>query len=145
MPTQATDPDGLKTRVCCRLLAGLGKLVFRQRHCFIVISENPEIAGGATTVYSLFPVEKDGRDIGTPVKNDPRDKVPLEKGKATCYDVPDCNAKREKGIDSNYLDAGLSRDYKPRGPNSNSYVVYQLSLVGATPPKIDNAPGYDHD
>ncbi len=65
-----------------------------------------------------------------------------EPGGTTCYDVPSCDAKKEKDIDSNYKDAGKSRNYKVFGPNSNTYVAHQLSRVGATLPKVKDAPGY---
>ncbi len=102
-PTRLTDPEGLKTQLCCRPLAmGVG-VVTGQRHCFVVIVGNRQINGGAATGYSLTP--KDGQ--GQTHINLRPDMDWYFKG-TQCYDVPDCDACKERKIDESYQDPGRS-------------------------------------
>lgn len=51
-------------------------------------------------------------------------------------------AAKEELIAKNYQDAGLSKNYVMAGPNSNTYVRYQLTKAGCVPPLVPDAPGY---
>jgi RHS repeat-associated protein len=150
-PTNATDPTGKRTRVCCRPVGNVvGKL--GKYHCSIAIDGNPGINGGGLGTFSLFPANYstlNDTGIGVPHSNDPTDLGPVKNGTAVCKDVPDCTPCKEQKILENQGyggDPGPSYNYHTtwRGQtNSNAYVNYALKKAGCTPPKLDvSAPGY---
>jgi RHS repeat-associated protein len=136
-PTNAVDPEGLKTLICCRHLTWTSA----RDHCFIVICGDDSDKNKATT-YSLLPNAT--LTVGNTYKNFKEDKDAYVKGETTgCYVVGDCGPDKEQSIDTNYTDAGPSKNYGLRGPNSNTYTKYQTTKAGCTPPgDIPYATGY---
>lgn len=153
-PTNATDPTGKRTRVCCRLVNNIiAGLTLNKYHCSIAIDGNPDINGGGLDTFSLFPANYStlsDTGIGVPHSDDPSDLGPITNGTAHCTDVPKCGPKCEKKILENQGyggDAGPSYNYHTifSYQNSNTYVSYALTKAGCTPPKLPwwlSAPGY---
>jgi RHS repeat-associated protein len=135
--TTFKDPDGRKTLLCCRLLGGGLGSVSGQRHCFVVITGNPDVGEGAATGFSLAPEQRRGKAR----RNYRPDMDAYFKG-AQCYDVPSCDPCREQRIDEDHSDPGPSANYRPLGPNSNTYARNLLKRNGCVPPPVSRAPGY---
>jgi RHS repeat-associated protein len=142
-PTNYEDPDGLRTRVCCRQLES-GFRRFGKKHCFIAISGNPDVFGGQTVVYSMDRFGSYGFSYGQPLFNNPADVNSFNNNTATCYEVPNCTRCKENKIRDNAGKGGPAGGFGYfgyPGPNSNTYVAYQLYSAGCQIPNVPNAPG----
>jgi RHS repeat-associated protein len=136
-PLYFTDPDGLKTIMCCRLVSvvGLDGFFTRFRHCFFNVN-------GVT--YGLYPDPPGaiwGR--GWPREGDPRDTY----AGAICKE---CQPKQCSDPDQCIRDAaavyGIG-DYFMFGPNSNTFAGWaaRQCCAGGVPSGLgSNIPGINH-
>jgi RHS repeat-associated protein len=139
-PVNAIDPTGLRTQLCCRPVNDWRAKMVGADHCFIAISGNPNIGGGATTIVSLL--------HNPPTLNGTADVNAYSNGSSSCVDVPSCSGCSEKTIVNNASNPGPSgpSSYFALGPNSNTYARFQLLAGGCTPPSQAPAfwaPGYN--
>ena len=131
-PVNAIDPTGLRTQLCCRTVNDWRAI--GASHCFLAISGNPTIGGGATTIFSLL--------ANGPARNGTPDVNSYNNGSASCVDVPSCSQCGERSISNNASNPGASGpgNYQNLGPNSNTYARFLLLAGGCTPPA--NAPAF---
>jgi len=137
-PIVNTDPLGLVAKLCCRLLNH--KLVgdyLGKRHCYIVADDG--------TVYGLYPeARSDGKTIGQPLVNDPRDKG----GKCgACLCDPGKRADQDKCFRDAHNSYPVGKYSAPFGPNSNSYAGTLARKCCKTVPTsvAEDAPRFDDD
>ncbi|HXE89539.1 MAG TPA: RHS repeat-associated core domain-containing protein [Terriglobales bacterium] len=140
-PTMFTDPDGLRTQVCCRLLRGsVGKLTGKN-HCYIRVTNSR----GSHT-YGLHREHADD----SPLPNGARPLVddPTDVG-GTCSDVRDATPCKERMLIQQALSdlqcPSCGANYWAASTNSNFWVANALRNANMTPPVFPgsaNAPGY---
>ena len=139
-PVNAIVPTGLRTQLCCRPVNDWRAKMAGASHCFLAISGNPNIGGGATTIVSLL--------HNPPTLNGTADVNAYSNGSSSCVDVPSCSKCNERTIVNNASNPGSSgpNNYFALGPNSNTCARFQLLAGGCTPPSQAPAfwaPGYN--
>ena len=139
-PTNYTDPDGLKTSVCCRQLHYVfGYLGLN--HCYVKITQD----GQPPHTYGLHREDSNGvlfPDGARPVKDDKTDTG------GTCSDVGDATPCKEKALDNGYGNPNCpscGKNYRWYSNNSNAFVPWLLDQFDMTAPSFGGAarsPGY---
>lgn len=134
-PISVDDPQGLVASICCRLLASrfFGSTL-RQRHCYAVADDG--------TRYGLYPEMRNGRRLGVPRTNDPRDHG------GTCADctqpplIPVCDQDRCFRDQFTRYPVG---EYRNLGPNSNTFAaaLARRCCMNGLPAGLGSAPGTD--
>lgn len=87
-PVMATDPNGLRARMCCRDIPDLAWT--GQRHCYFKLGDGTtwglhEFFGAILHEYSEGAARSAvGQTIGIPLENVPFDREPAEPGTQTC-------------------------------------------------------------
>lgn len=154
-PVNLTDPDGLRTFVCCRSLLtpvrmpfGISFPVPLAKHCYILVTKAgtaPDGKGRNGERYGLHDRTKTGRHHG-PKINDDSDEV--GNGAKDCTEVSNSTPDREDRVKDCAANPsccrGCGESYKKLGgPNSNTFVSDVLTCAGIKPPHLTViAPGY---
>ena len=122
-PLTATDPEGLKAFLCCRLLNSIAGSIGRQQHCYFTVN---------SISYGLYP----SGGVGVPQMGDSRDQGGScqECKSKPCTDAGQC-------IKDNH-DVYPIGNYSTLGPNSNTYAgnIARACCAGGTM-GVGNAPG----
>jgi RHS repeat-associated protein len=143
-PTNYTDPEGLKTEVCCRPLRNFVGKATGKNHCYIRITPKsgpPKTLGLHREFSDDVPIPGGAR----PLVNDWTDQG------GTCADVKDASECKEKQLIQNALSdlscPSCRSGYSAFTTNSNFWVSNVLRKSQMTPPDFPgarNSPGYFH-
>lgn len=133
-PLTRIDPLGLKARVCCKRIPGIG-LFGKPNHCYIEIE-----SGGTTTSYGLVGGKFSGEPFATGniyIDN------PFDSG-GSCGDWNEgCNTD-ECAVSAAHSYANPSSYHYLNGSNSNSFAGNVSRKCGLKKPNVDGStPGWD--
>jgi RHS repeat-associated protein len=147
-PINAADPDGQKTKVCCRLLLGIMGILTRQRHCFLIIDPEdgrPPLVLGLHKNITLHGVFYPGGHVFPNFLSGDDSGKGADKARAKdCVNV-DGTVCKDRQMYDNYTSAPCAAcgdNYKLLGPNSNTFVSDFLRYFQVVPPHVKRAPGY---